>query len=64
MAQVSIPSDHEAVRKSKRHSRCTSEEDVIIVREVAAAKAQLAAFGESGRRFEEAANKDDANEVM
>lgn len=64
MAHVNIPSDDELVRKSKQNSRFTNDKDLIIVQEVAAAKAHLAAFGQSEKHFEGAANKANANATM
>ena len=40
-----------------RHLRLASQEDLILVREVSAANAHLAPFGEKRKRFEEVAEK-------
>ena len=63
MAEV-VPSSptgnvDESTDKSKagRQSRFSKEEDLILVREVAAGSAHLAAFGETQAKFEQAAAK-------
>lgn len=50
--------------KSGRHSRFTAEEDLLIVREVCAAQAHIASFGETRTRFENAATKANENPLL
>lgn len=47
--------------RAERQSRFTFEEDLTMLHEVAAANANLAAFGESRQRFAKAAEKMNAN---
>eukprot|EP00171_Calliarthron_tuberculosum_P009483 IDg9483t1 len=62
----SPPVDDAGTGKSKagRQSRFSTAEDLVIVREVSAASAHLAAFGETRGKFQEAAGKVNANAVM
>ena len=48
----------------KRHSRFTGEEDLVIVRDAAASRAHLVAFGDFGKRFEIASDKINSNEAV
>lgn len=50
--------------KAGRHSRFTCDEDLIIVREVAAARAHIAGFGETRRKFENVAANVNENPSM
>ena len=50
--------------KAGRQSRFSNEEDLILVREVAASSAHLAAFGETRATFGQAAAKVNENEAM
>lgn len=52
------------VAKSLGRSRFSSDQDVAIVREVAAAKVHIAAFGVTRKRFEGAATKLHANPLL
>ena len=70
MAEV-VPSSptgnaDEGAGKSKagRQSRFSNEEELILVRDVAASSAHLAAFGETREKFEQAAAKINGNETM
>ena len=54
------PSDSAAARTG-RHSRFTAEEDLALLREVSAANAHVAAFGENGKRYGDAASNFNAN---
>lgn len=54
------PSDSAATRTG-RYSRFTAEEDLVLLREVLAANAHVAAFGENGKQYGEAARKFNAN---
>lgn len=50
--------------RSGRHSRFTPDEDLIIVREVAASKGHIAAFGSTRKRFAAAAQAVNDNTAM
>ena len=49
------PSDSAATRTG-RHSRYTAEEDFVLLRELSAANSHVAALGENGKRYGEAAS--------
>ena len=57
------PSDSVATRTG-RHSRVTAEEDRVHLREVSAANAHVAAFGENGKRYGDAASNFNANPTV
>ena len=62
---VDAPSPSGSVAtKTGRHSRFTAEENLVLLREVSAANAHVAAFGENGKRYGDAASNFNANPTV